>query len=442
MITNSLIGYTLVNLTNPPAGGSDSLIGWATVTLQDPASPYVMMGGAPVEIAGHVMVAGAPMTVRRWRIMEGGVAAPLVRPSLPEEEPMYSTLTHNRNGVAWGDVEPTTATAGLVTPEASLTEYNSPSTQDVTIPDGATIEAKIIYGRVQFAGNATLRDCLLVGRSTALTSSNDGVVHCINTRTGQAKLFDCEIRPRKESPGRNCTLGDQYELYGCWLHGGEDGAGIYPRPAGATVANVVVAGCLIEDLSYFYPDRDHGDGSHCDGIQIQGGTSIHVIGNSIRGTGHWGEGSSTYYTEYPNAQLGDWPLTKTPARIPGSNIIIANGVSAPFDSTVIIEKNWLRHGKAQLLVKSSANNFVCTNNRFSAVNPPASNVYGTVANGVPLNFTANPYWIRFDSVSSSGNVSGLTAGGSAANTTNVWLDGGSQGGMLAMPRASGIHSDA
>ncbi len=79
--TDSLIGYAPGTLHDPvPASHGDSPIGYATGTLQDPASPFVMKAGAPVEIAGKVMKAGVPTTVRRWRVMQGGVAVPLARP--------------------------------------------------------------------------------------------------------------------------------------------------------------------------------------------------------------------------------------------------------------------------------------------------------------------------------------------------------------------------
>ena len=152
-------------------------------------------------------------------------------------------------------------------------------------------------------------------------------------------------------------------------------------------------------------------------------------------------GSSTYYTNNPSSSLGDWVLTKSPGINPGSCLIINSNVAA-IDSTVVIDSNYFRYGKAQLLVKSGANNFVCQNNKFSAVNAPAANVNGTVYNGTTLSFTYNSYWIRFDAVGTTNNIQGLVSGGSVANTTNVWLDGANAGTALTMPRASGVFSDA
>lgn len=439
--SDSLIGYAVGSLSDPTPSGTylDSEIGFSAATLLNPASPYVMTSSGPVEIRGNVMKNGASTIVRRWFVMKAGVAVPLMRhQSTPPTS--GSTTTLSRLGATYGSYEPTSATTGLLGTEQDLTEYNSASTQDVTIPNGAVIADKIIYGRVVFAGTAELRNCLLVGRSTALTSGNDGVINCTNTRSGQAKLFDCEIRPRQESPGRNCVLGMQIELYSCWIHKGEDGVGLYPS-GGATATNAIVKGCLVEDLGFNYPDRDHADGSHSDNIQIQGGTNIEITGNTLRGTAHWMAGSGTYYTSNPSSSLGDWTLTKNPGIIPGSCLIINSNVAA-INSTVVIDGNYFRYGKAQLLVKSGANNFVCTNNKFSALNPPASNVNGTVYNGTTLSFTYNSYWIRFDAIGTTNTISGLVSGGSLANTTNVWLDGSNAGSPLAMPRGAGVASDA
>lgn len=364
-------------------------------------------------------------------------ARPLVE-SVGVADEIAAILGYDRDSLIYGTYEPSLATAGIMVAESNLDEYNSSTTDRVTIPAGAAISDKIIYGDASFAGAAELHNCLLVGGNDSLSSGNLGVVRATATRTGIAKLYDCTIRPRRESDGRDCALGWQYELHRCHLSGGVDGAGIYSL-ASPWSAQVKVMGCLIEDLAYTYPDRDHDDGTHNDCVQIQGGRDIEIVGNAIRGTAHRMTGSGSYYPTHASDSKGDWPLTKTPQVIPGSGIIIQNNVgAAAFDNSVIIRGNYFRRCKAQLLVKSTANGFVCDSNRFSAVDPPVSNANGTVYEGVTLAFTYNPYWIRFDNVASSGAIAGLTSGGAVSNTTNIWMDGGNAGSSLATPRSSGI----
>lgn len=347
-----------------------------------------------------------------------------------------------RDALVYGAYEPDASTAGTLTSEAVLADgshdYNA-DVDSVTIPNGAVITSKRIFGDIVFTGSATLTDCLLVGGSQAITSGNLGVLSCVESRTGQAVLTDCTIRPRKESDGRDGALGKQFELYRCRIVGGVDGVGIYNKYG--TDANVKVKGCLIEDRAYTYTDRDHSDGTHSDPIQIQGGRFIEVIGNAINGTGHYMTGSGTYYNTHASTDAGDWPLLMPTPHCPGSGILV-NGNVAAVDSTVIIDSNWFRNCKIMLNVGSLGNGFVCTNNRFSTVDRPAKNVNGTVRNGVTLAFTANEYWIRLYNLTvNNTNIAGLTSGGAVANTTNVWLDGGSAGTALAAPRASGIHDD-
>lgn len=343
----------------------------------------------------------------------------------------------------YGEYAPDETNTGLLVADYThLDEYNSPATTSVTLTPGQELDGKIIYGKVlpPATVGAELSGCRLFGSPTALTSGNDAVLSMTGSaRTGLVKLYDCEIAPQVESAGRNCALGWQYELHRCYLHGGEDLAGLYNTTG--TDTNGKVLGCLLEDMGFTYPDRDHPDGSHCDGIQIQGGRYIEVIGNTIRGTAHYMAGSGKYYPTHTTQDLGDWPLEEDGIN-PGACIIV-NGNVAAVDSTVKINQNYLHYGKSQLLIKSQANAFQAIGNRFSYVDAPAKHVNGDSVGGVSLTFTANPYWLRFDGISAySPNVDGLTSGGVLANTTNVWLDGPNAGVPLTSPRASGIHSDA
>ena len=352
---------------------------------------------------------------------------------------VQSTRSVNRNGVAYGTYEPSATTAGLTSSEASLTDHTG-STYTLTSGEAIT-GGKFDKVLPPATGDAEVRNSLILGSPSALTSGNDGCATMYGAHTGVVRFYDCEFRPQAESPGRNCILGGNYELYSCYLHGGEDGAGVYPATGNGTVAGVKIKGCLLGEMTYVYPDRDHTDGSHCDDIQIQGGTSVEIVGNSILGTCRYQSGSSYYYPTHTTSSGGDWSVAEH-GLLSGSGIIIQDNFSAPFDSTVIIDANYFHGCKAQLLVKSTANNFQVTNNKFSATDAPAAHVSGTVVGGYALNFTYNSYWIRFDAIGTSNNISGLVVSGSVSNSTNVWLDGGSSGSALTTPRASGIVSDA
>jgi hypothetical protein len=361
----------------------------------------------------------------------------------------------DRNSLVYGTYEPTAATTGLLTPESSLSDYNASSVNAVTIPANAVISNKIIYGDVSFAGAATLTNCLLVGGANIISlngssTTTTGIVkrNQTSTLTGIVKFYDCRFRPRQESEGRDCIIGRQFELYRCHLTGGVDGVGIYAWSGNPWVCDVKVKGCLIEDLTYAFPDAYHDDGTHNDCIQIQGGDNIEIVGNALKGTAHKLAGTGTIDYAYtvangmPSWKATEWMFTTTPRWMsplgwnPGSGIIIQDNVGAgAFNSTTIITDNYFRGCKIAMNVKSTATGaWVFQRNKFSKVQAPALN-----SNPPP---TQNPVWISFDLMSAMGTITGLTSSGALANTTNTWLDSATAGQALTEPRANGVLADA
>lgn len=319
-----------------------------------------------------------------------------------------------RDSLVYGDYEPDTTTTGVPT-GTTLTDYNASSVNAVTIPVGAVITEKRIYGDITFAGAAELYRCELVGGNNTITSGNTAVVNCNNTRTGITKLTDCTIVPRKESNGRDCVLGKQYELYRCYLAKGIDGCGIYSISASAPACNVRVYGCLIEDLTYVYPDnitKSHLDGTHNDCIQIQGGTNIHVLGNSLRGTSHALAGTGTNPSK-------PWLIGQGYNN--GAGIIIQNNTGAGIDNTTLIEKNWFRGALSHFNIKPNIA-FVATNNKHYRATAVQSGVW-------------SGYWVRFD------QRAGVTVQGLTSAISSTWVDGPYSGQTLVEPRDKGITYD-
>lgn len=347
---------------------------------------------------------------------------------------------------AYGSYVADASNTGALTSEAILLDnahnYNAVATESVTIPNNAVISQKVIYGDVTFAGLATINDCLFLGGLSVISTGNVGILNCNNSRTGIAKLKDCTIRSRTESDGRDGALGRQFELERCNISNVVDGVGIYHNTGGlSAAADVKVLGCYIHDNAYTYTDRDHFDGTHSDGIQLQGARLVQVIGNTLDGQGHYMAGSGTYYNLSPTTDAGDWPLQMPIPHSPGSGLMINGNVNS-LDSTTIIDGNIVKNYKIQANIQSLANNFQFTNNKFSSVNPPAKNVNGTVRNSTTLAFTASEYWVRLNNqVTDNFNIIGLVSAGVISNTTNVWLDGASAGVAINTPRASGINNN-
>jgi hypothetical protein len=339
---------------------------------------------------------------------------------------LFPITPAGRDTLVYGTYEPDASNTGHITDVGDLDEYNSPSTTTVNIPAGAEISGKIIYGDAIPLGAGEAHDCKFVG-GTSASPGDVGCLRATNVRSGIFKLYDCTLEPAVEADARNGALGWQFELYRCHLLKGVDGVGIYKTSAPYDCF-VKVKGCLIEDLVYIYPDRYHTDGTHNDGIQIQGGRHIEIVGNSIRGTGHERAGTG----ENP---VDPWLLTDPNGPwCAGSGIIIQKNIAgAPnFDSTVIIDSNYFRACKQQLTIKSTAlGPWVCTNNKFSVVDGPAFN------SDPPPSY--NPTWIRYDNLAAHTPITGLSSGGVVTNTTNKFLDGPSAGVALTTPRANGIY---
>ncbi len=321
----------------------------------------------------------------------------------------------SRDSLVYGTYEPAATTTGVPS-GITLTDYNSSSANTVTIPAGAVITEQKIYGDITFAGSAELYRCELVGGANTITSGNTAVVNCNNTRTGIAKLTDCTIKPRTESNGRDCVLGKQYELYRCHLSGGVDGCGIYTTSTTNTSCDVKIYGCLIEDLTYVYPDTittSHTDGTHNDCIQFQGGRNIHILGNSLKGTSHALAGTGTN---------PDKPWLIGQGYCNGAAVTIGDNTGAGVDNTLIVEKNWILGGLAHFNIKPNMT-FTATNNNHYRATAVQSGVW-------------SGYWVRFD------QRAGTTVPGLTSSISSIWVDGPYAAQYLSEPRDLGIHYNA
>lgn len=317
----------------------------------------------------------------------------------------------SRASLVYGTYEPTTATTGVL-PGTTLTDWNSPSTDKVTIPDGTVIENKIIYGDVIPGGSVIIRNCLAVGGTSAPTTDT-GVFNCTGTaRSGRLELYDVTIAPRNPRNGRNGVQGRQYTAERCYVKNTTDGFGVFSTIGAGTNADVTIKGCLVEDLLYTYPDpatSNHSDGAHTDCIQIQGGRNIQVIGNRLKATGIAEAGTGTNPNKPYLLDGGrNWAN--------GACIIVQDNTGAGIDSTVVIDKNWTSGGISHYNVKTTGAGCQISNGkvyRDAAFRP---------ATGYSSFDALNPYFVRFDAGMNQTDVIGIT--------TQTWIDGPYAGNLL------------
>lgn len=117
--------------------------------------------------------------------------------------------------------------------------------------------------------------------------SADGLVRVFGAGHAPVELHDVTIDP--QTPHRNWDgiKGYRFKVWRANISRTVDGIGVFNNNPGQQVApiGVEVRQSWIHDLAYWPnpPDTSHSDGSHPDGIQVQGGGLVVVRGNLIEG---------------------------------------------------------------------------------------------------------------------------------------------------------------
>jgi len=194
--------------------------------------------------------------------------------------------------------------------------------QTITVA-GTVLENKIITGQVIIkAANVTIRNCIIKGNSSLAIGT--WLVLVVDAAATGARIEYCEL----ESSGfpqlaLNGIGSKNYTSYRNHVHDVVDGFSIYNTSAGG--ADAFVQGCYMHANLWINPDPtgDHADGTHDDGLQVQGSTNIQVVGNTIMGV------------ESPISTAGydGWAT---------SAIMINHNVGDP--TAMSIEDNWLGGG--------------------------------------------------------------------------------------------------
>ena len=341
---------------------------------------------------------------------------------------------NSRESLVYGDFFPEDGVNCGLIDENILTPYNSSSATSVTLPDGAVIENRIIYGDLRppsvHNSDIIIRNCILAGGSH-IPSFNDGIVNCSANRSGNGKvmIYDSEVRPQRIALNRDGIRGNKWEAHRVVVRDTIDAFAPYAASnINGGNADVVIAGCIGEQLRYMYPDYDngvsgpaeHSDGTHNDIVQIHGGRNIHVIGCFLNATSLPMDGTGT-----PSDK--PWLVNSGWAR--GACVVSAIDTDVVPDTSVVIERNWLRGGLAHVNIKVYQE-FVFSHNRHFHETASGSGHSG--------------YWIRYDYRVASPNhstIHGVNINGTTTvdNTTNVWWDAPNAGQPLTTPRPSGVH---
>ncbi|MHA7304967.1 hypothetical protein ACX80E_06945 [Arthrobacter sp. TMN-49] len=283
---------------------------------------------------------------------------------------------------------------------AKLTPYNTSGADLIIDKDNTVLDGLMIYGDIKVrAKNVVIKNSHLRG-GKYIPNSNTGIIDANNVNVQNLVVSNNTITPDQASYYRDGIVGHDYTATRNHIYRTNDGLGIFNKPGGSPNANVTASGNYIHDLTFWSNDPAHSDGTHNDGVQIQGGENIHLFGNTVVSSIVTGAGSAPS----PRGTHG------------GIGIMIQQNVAKL--ANVVIEKNWVDDGQTSINIDHTAKNYANI----------TVTVRGNYLGRNQMDFgNGSKYPIRIISQSAS-VVTGLT--------TNVWEDSGA---FLAVGRDLGIR---
>ncbi len=285
-----------------------------------PAAPAPAPAGIPGPGAGTAGPGVArPAAPGPGTPVQPPTAAPAAAPPLPAP----------RAGLAVGSYRPSAATTG-VPAGTVLKPFNRAGADLVITRDGTVLDGLEIYGDIKVrARNVTIKNSRLHG-GTGIPASNTGIIDATGAGVVNLQVLDNTIIPDRPSYFRDGIVGHDYTARRNHIRATNDGLGIFNRPGGPAGANVTAEGNYIHSLTYWSNDPAHSDGTHNDGIQVQGGRNIRIAGNTIVASASPGRGS----VQNPR---GDHA---------GIGIMLQQNV-APLGN-VVVENNWVDGGQTSI----------------------------------------------------------------------------------------------
>jgi hypothetical protein len=167
-----------------------------------------------------------------------------------------------------------------------LTQHNG----DITITQpGTVIDSMDVHGFITVrAANVVIKNSIIRGGTA---TGNRGVI----TNYGFSNLLvqDSEIIPAHPTVWQDGVKGSDFTLRRVYVTGNVDSVKIQGN-------NVTVESSLLENTTYYSSDPNQGGGpTHNDNIQIQEGSNLRIIGNTIR--------RATNFAILGSADMGDTP---------------------------------------------------------------------------------------------------------------------------------------
>lgn len=242
---------------------------------------------------------------------------------------------NNRTGLVAGTYKPSASTTGVMA-NTKLKPYNTSGQDLVITTDGTVLDSLEIWGDIKIrAKNVTIKNSRLHG-GAQIPSSNTGIVDANHANVSNLVVQDSTLVPQRPSYYRDGIVGHDYKAVRNHISQTNDGLGIFNRPGGPATANVTAEGNYIHTLTFWSNDPAHSDGTHNDGIQVQGGENIKIVGNTIEAFIRTGSGSATSPRQ-PFAGVG---------------IMLQQNVAKL--KNVVVEKNYVDGGQTSINIDHTA----------------------------------------------------------------------------------------
>ncbi|MCB5274225.1 hypothetical protein BJG92_01755 [Arthrobacter sp. SO5] len=287
---------------------------------------------APSAAPGAGAGAAAPVAAPAAPPAAGAGAAPVVQRATAIQAQgniAATTAPAARTAQAVGTYQPSGANTGVVAGTA-LKPHNTSGADLVITQDGTVLDGLEIYGDIKVrAKNVTIKNSRLHG-GKGTPGANTGVIDANSAAVANLVVQDSTIIPDSPSYYRDGIVGHDYTAQRNHIQGTNDGLGIFNRPGGPATANVRAEGNYIHSLTYWSNDPAHSNGTHNDGIQVQGGENIRIAGNTVVANSNPGAGSAAN----PRGNHA------------GIGIMLQQNVAKL--ANVVVEKNWVDDGQTSI----------------------------------------------------------------------------------------------
>lgn len=206
---------------------------------------------------------GALTRTEIWR-PQGGILKRINRDTVPD-----------RSILVWGVDKPTVDSTGVL-PNITRTTRLTPLTLNTAgnqLFENIDFMAKVT---VQSSGTKTFRNCTFASNGGA-----NAMLQCTSAAVSDVQCYDCTLRPTTPDVSYNAVQGHHFQMYRCQFVNCVDMIRIHNTNAGqgAAATGVIIQQCLTRLHFWSASDPNQSDGSHTDGIQIEGGAGTVIRGN-------------------------------------------------------------------------------------------------------------------------------------------------------------------